>query len=87
MGSVICLNGDIHFLTWQQWIIVCLQASQVDNPAKYDTAQLVVHVRDANEHAPMFERGLYQESVPEFPRTRKGGRILQIQATDMDHVS
>ncbi|XP_027864325.1 protocadherin gamma-C5-like [Xiphophorus couchianus] len=61
-----------------------LKLTAVDggNPALSGTAQIVIHVLDANDNFPVFEKNNYKISLPE--NTEKGTSVIKITATDAD---
>ena len=59
----------------------------MDNPQKYDTSMLFVEIADDNQYAPAFERKLYRTSLPEYPITADGAKVVKVKAVDKDFVS
>ncbi|XP_029439958.1 protocadherin gamma-A12-like [Rhinatrema bivittatum] len=65
---------DVHHLI--------LTATDGGDPVRSGTAQIVVHVLDANDNAPVFSQSIYKVSVKE--NIPEGTVIVVINATDMD---
>ncbi|XP_065213230.1 cadherin-89D isoform X2 [Planococcus citri] len=59
-----------------------IQATQTDNPLKYDTAKVEIELLDINDNLPQFEVDIYNISIVE--NLPNGFSVLQVVATDQD---
>lgn len=64
---------------------VSMQATEVSDPSKEATATVTIEILDVNDNVPMFEEAEYSANVTEG--LDSGDRILQVTASDRDHVS
>ena len=62
-----------------------MQATEVSDPSKEATATVTITILDVNDNVPMFEEAEYRANVSEG--LDSGDRILQVTASDRDHVS
>ena len=70
-----------------QYQILNFQASQEDDPKKYDTASLHIAVKDRNDYIPTFDRKVYTLDIPEYPNVTDGQPLLKVHAVDKDQVN
>lgn len=59
-----------------------IRAQDGGSPAKSNTTQLLINIRDVNDNAPRFYTSLFQESVSESVPV--GYSIVKVQAYDAD---
>lgn len=59
-----------------------IRAQDGGSPARSNTTQLLINVKDVNDNAPRFYTSLFQESVSESVST--GYSIVKVQAYDAD---
>ncbi|XP_049823743.1 protocadherin-like wing polarity protein stan isoform X2 [Aethina tumida] len=85
--SIDSLTGDVSLVkpldyeTLRNYRLV-IRAQDGGSPARSNTTQLLVNVKDVNDNAPRFYTSLFQESVLENVPT--GYSIVKVQAYDAD---
>lgn len=81
------LSGDVSLVkpldyeTLRSYRLV-IRAQDGGSPARSNTTQLLVNVKDINDNSPRFYTSLFQESVSESVAT--GYSIVKVQAYDAD---
>ncbi|XP_030621316.1 protocadherin gamma-A12-like [Chanos chanos] len=66
----------------QEHLYLTVTAVDGGNPKRTGTVKIHVVILDANDNAPVFERGFYKVSVPE--NTDKGTLLITVKAVDED---
>lgn len=85
--SIDSLTGDISLVkpldyeTLRNYRLV-IRAQDGGSPARSNTTQLLINVKDVNDNAPRFYTSLFQESIQE--NAQAGYSILKVQAYDAD---
>ncbi|XP_074026257.1 protocadherin-like wing polarity protein stan isoform X2 [Leptinotarsa decemlineata] len=85
--SIDSLTGDVSLVkpldyeTFQNYRLV-IRAQDGGSPARSNTTQLLINVKDVNDNAPRFYTSLFQESVLE--NVPVGYSIVKVQAYDAD---
>jgi cadherin EGF LAG seven-pass G-type receptor 1 len=85
--SIDSLTGDVSLVkpldyeTLRNYRLV-IRAQDGGSPARSNTTQLLINVKDVNDNAPRFYTSLFQESIQE--NAPAGYSIVKVQAYDAD---
>lgn len=85
--SIDSLTGDVSLVkpldyeTLRSYRLV-IRAQDGGSPARSNTTQLLINVKDVNDNAPRFYTSLFQESIQE--NAPAGYSIVKVQAYDAD---
>lgn len=85
--SIDSLTGDVSLVKPLDYEVqrshrLVIRAQDGGSPAKSNTTQLLINIRDVNDNAPRFYTSLFQESVSESVPV--GYSIVKVQAYDAD---